>query len=220
VGMRQSNSVCWATRVALLSITACTMNAALVTVGTNFGPNTGLLDTATNLVWLDLTVTNGQSFDYVNSQLGPGGVYSGWQWATADQNACGSSQLTVLFEHEFGGCGTSSDPTAILAMMNLLGGPLENSPTYIQSEGFTNLTYPYASGWASINGGLVEEPTVSYYVATPALWGAGVASMGFQGTGAWLVQSAAPEPTGVWLMGAGCLALLVFQKRRGARNSA
>lgn len=218
--MRRLNGVCWVVRTALLVIATSTVHASLVTVGTNFGPNTGLLDTATNLVWLDLTVTNGQSFDYVNSQLGPGGVYSGWQWATSDQNACGTSQLTVLFEHEFGSCGTSSNPTAILQMMNLLGGPLENSPTYVQSEGFTNLPYPYASGWASINGGLVEEPTVNYYVGTPSLWGGGVASMGFQGTGAWLVQTAAPEPTGIWLVGAGCLALFIFRKHRGARNSA
>lgn len=218
--MRKSQIVCWALRAALLAIAASSVQAALIPVDTSFGTNTGLLDTATNLLWLDLTVTNGQSFDYVNSQLGAGGVYSGWRWATADQGYCGTAELTVLFEHEFGGCGTSSDPTAIMQMMNLLGGPLENYPSYIQSEGFTNIPYPYSSGWAAISGGLVEEPGYNYNVATPALWGGGVESMGFQGTGSWLVQNAAPEPADFWLIGAGCVAVFALARKRRVHHSA
>jgi len=47
----------------------------------------GLLtyDDATRLEWLDVTVTAGASYDDVSAELGVGGLYEGWSYATADQ---------------------------------------------------------------------------------------------------------------------------------------
>ena len=42
-------------------------------------------DTLSGLDWLDLTETQNQSYDYVSSQFGVGGLYEGWQYATGTQ---------------------------------------------------------------------------------------------------------------------------------------
>lgn len=44
-----------------------------------------LTDTATGLDWLDVTATAGMSFNYVSSQLGIGGQFAGWRYATGNQ---------------------------------------------------------------------------------------------------------------------------------------
>lgn len=44
-----------------------------------------LTDTATGLDWLDVTATAGKSYDEVLSQLGAGGLYEGWHYATGIQ---------------------------------------------------------------------------------------------------------------------------------------
>ena len=44
--------------------------------------HTYLTDTATGLDWLDVTTTAGMSFNQVSSQLGSGGQFAGWRYAT------------------------------------------------------------------------------------------------------------------------------------------
>jgi hypothetical protein len=47
--------------------------------------NDSFIDNATGLEWMDFGINNGQSFDYVSSQLASGGIYKGWQLATESQ---------------------------------------------------------------------------------------------------------------------------------------
>jgi len=47
--------------------------------------NDSFIDNATGIEWMDFGINNGQSFDYVSSQLGAGGIYKGWQLATESQ---------------------------------------------------------------------------------------------------------------------------------------
>lgn len=42
-------------------------------------------DTQTGIDWLDLTETSGLSYDYVSSQLGSGGRFEGWSFASREQ---------------------------------------------------------------------------------------------------------------------------------------
>ena len=42
-------------------------------------------DTQTGIDWLDLTETSGLSYDYVSSQLGSGGRFEGWAFASREQ---------------------------------------------------------------------------------------------------------------------------------------
>lgn len=41
-----------------------------------------LYDSDSSLYWLDVTASQGQSYDYVSSQFGTGGLYEGWRYAT------------------------------------------------------------------------------------------------------------------------------------------
>jgi len=52
-------------------------------------------DTASGLDWLDLTETDGMSFDAVAAQLGAGGLFEGWSFAS-------SVQVTTLFNNAGG----------------------------------------------------------------------------------------------------------------------
>jgi hypothetical protein len=42
-------------------------------------------DASTGLDWLDVTVTQGLSYNQVAARLGPGGDFEGWRFATADE---------------------------------------------------------------------------------------------------------------------------------------
>ena len=55
------------------------LNAALLDRGTY------TTDTVSNLDWLDITFTQNQSYSYVASQLGVGGMYEGWSIASRSQ---------------------------------------------------------------------------------------------------------------------------------------
>ncbi|MEM9384284.1 MAG: hypothetical protein AAGA68_04440 [Pseudomonadota bacterium] len=65
-----------------LVLAAVTAQADLVSEDSDFGTDTITLDTDTGLRWLDWSVTLGLSFDDVSAQLGPGGTYEGFRFAT------------------------------------------------------------------------------------------------------------------------------------------
>lgn len=44
-----------------------------------------LTDTVTGLDWLDVTTTAGKSYNQVFAQLGSGGAYDGWRYASGDE---------------------------------------------------------------------------------------------------------------------------------------
>jgi hypothetical protein len=74
-------------------------------------------DDETFLEWLDWTVTTDLSYDDVSAQLGPGGAYAGFRYATGDE-------VLSLFDH----AGIPpypqsypSDVPQVLALMDLLG---------------------------------------------------------------------------------------------------
>ncbi|NQY37836.1 MAG: PEP-CTERM sorting domain-containing protein [Alteromonadaceae bacterium] len=63
--------------------------------------NDSFIDTSTNLEWMDFGINNGQSYNYVASQLGVGGVYDGWSLGTKDQ-------VNTLWTNMFLGLNASS----------------------------------------------------------------------------------------------------------------
>jgi hypothetical protein len=42
-------------------------------------------DSLSGFDWLDLTISAGQTYDYVSTQFGSGGEYEGWRYATGEQ---------------------------------------------------------------------------------------------------------------------------------------
>lgn len=57
-------------------------NAAIESLDSSFGTDTITRDTDTGLDWLDVTVTRGLSYNQVTAQMGAGGIYEGWRYAT------------------------------------------------------------------------------------------------------------------------------------------
>ncbi len=69
-----------------LAIASSTVSAALVSVDwMNPGDKLITRDTSTGLDWLKLTETNDLSYNYVSSQLGPGGAFAGMRYATSQE---------------------------------------------------------------------------------------------------------------------------------------
>jgi|GEM_PF-2579261 len=75
--------------VGLLSVFAFaspSAHANLVSIDTSFGIGSGTLDTATNLLWLDLNQSGNFSYNQlVNTELQAGGKFAGFQLASAAQ---------------------------------------------------------------------------------------------------------------------------------------
>ena len=76
------------TRTALLAgfmIFSCAVRADLISQDSPYGTDTLTLDTDSSLLWLDLDLTAGRSFNDVNSQLVVGGEFEGYRYATRDE---------------------------------------------------------------------------------------------------------------------------------------
>ena len=69
--------------IGVVMITVCSnANAALLNVQDH---GTYFTDTHNGLDWLDLTQTVGRSYNDVSSQLGAGGEFAGWRYATTEE---------------------------------------------------------------------------------------------------------------------------------------
>lgn len=84
-----------------------------------------LTDTATNLDWLDVTTTAGMSFNYVSSQLGVGGQFAGWRYATGNEfNTLVSNYSGIAITA--GNYGqVNMEPDRIDGLVTLLGNTLD-----------------------------------------------------------------------------------------------
>ncbi len=66
------------TLIMLISISA---NAGIITDT----DNDSFIDNSTGLEWMDFGINNGHTFDFVSQQTIAGGIYEGWQVASAEQ---------------------------------------------------------------------------------------------------------------------------------------
>ncbi|PKF61911.1 hypothetical protein CW745_07930 [Psychromonas sp. psych-6C06] len=64
--------------------------------------NDSFIDTSTGLEWMDFGINNGQSYNYVASQLGQGGQYQGWALASKEQ-------VYTMWANAFLGLGASDE---------------------------------------------------------------------------------------------------------------
>lgn len=73
--------------LVLIGLTLSFNTSALVisTDDTRFGPDTITRDAATGLDWLDVTITRGLSYDQVFAEVGVGGAYEGFRYATTEE---------------------------------------------------------------------------------------------------------------------------------------
>lgn len=78
-----NNSRKFFTATFLIAVLSTNINAAIVSVDwQSAGDNLITRDSVTGLDWLDLTVTQGKSYNNILSQLEPGQLYEGWRYAS------------------------------------------------------------------------------------------------------------------------------------------
>ena len=79
------------------------------------------IDLSTNLEWMDFGINNGQSYNFVASQLGAGGAYEGWALASYDQ-------VYTMINNVYYGIGASDEfiPTPSTLRVEDTGTTLES----------------------------------------------------------------------------------------------
>jgi hypothetical protein len=90
-------------------------------------------DTISGLDWMDVTETSGLSFDEVSVQLGIGGAYEGWRYATDIEFNTLVGNYTSKIITEFG--FVNQEPNLIDGLVILLGSTLDTF--YVKNYGKT-----------------------------------------------------------------------------------
>ena len=218
------------TQVSLLTgllIFSTAIRADLISFDSPYGTDTHTLDTDSDLLWLDLDITAGRSFNDVNSQLGVGGEFEGYRYATFDE-------VLDLWAHAgipditLDGPTQASDFTQAnllpaLALTQLISVTLD-SPLGPLSEGYT-ATAPIGDDTMRIVGELSMciEPLCNFvfpnqrYVALASL---GPHTNGVDEVvsyvGSYLVINPVPLPAAFWLMSSGLIGLIGVARRKKA----
>lgn len=171
-----------------------------------------LLDTATNMRWLDLSVTADMSHNTVVVNLNAGGLFEGWRLAT-------QGEVLELWSH----AGITNNErvwqmsqfTEVNDLVTRLG------PTVMFEQGLFNiathtigmveggLTLSSTERWAMelayAPDGLSTRTSASYYT-----WDVAVGDPHYS---TYLVQTV-PTPAAVWLLGSGLLGLVGIARRK------
>ncbi len=139
-----------ATAAALVfSLNISSAQAAFISQDSSFGTDTITYDTDTGLEWLDLTESTGLSVNQVQAELGAGGLYEGFSYATR-------SDVETLFFTSAGITPGFQGPgeVAVWDLANLLG---ITEPFFFVSFGHYLLDIP------SLNAGLGSlEPLLPF----------------------------------------------------------
>ena len=193
-----------------LSLAGLSAKGALVQ-GTDptFGPNSLTIDTSTDLAWLNLNYSLGLSYDQVLADTAPGGLFSGYRFATASE---------VLGLYDSAGIPDNGNgyyplgTPSILSLISLVGpmAPYQGEPSIYgltgttTSQGLQASAAIYASGLNSTLEFLVTSgPGIYDFAYNPSLSSAGI--------GSWLVKEV-PEPS-VGVIAIGGLLVLTRLKR-------
>lgn len=187
-------------------------NAALVSVDWKSpGDNLVTRDTGTGLEWLDVTQTADLTFNFVSSELGGGGIYEGWSFATG-------AQVRDLYSSA-GATGpyTGFNPGHFDAVTSLLSlvGEIETTATRSGSlllVADIPATAPGNHYWleyviVSGSSGLFGETNSSNYRPDD--------SSNFNIASALIRTTPVPVPAAVWLFGS-ALGLLGWMQRKTA----
>jgi hypothetical protein len=188
--------------LSILASMASMANAALVDSGDI------MKDTSTGLQWLDLNQTAGLSYNSVAAQLGPGGAYAGYSFAT-------ESQVNQLFADagipnvNVGMYGTAANLPGVTSLLSLWNANL--------AGGYTSTAGPFGYFFtAGVGSGIIWIPGPQYGAlgTAEATSGPDRDGLGSDGSnsesylGSALVEtSVVPEPTTIM---SGAMMLLPF----------
>ena len=199
--------------------------AVLVSEGGSFGANTLTRDTATGLRWLDLTLSLNRTYAQIAQELGPGGDFAGYRFATGNEveelwENAGIDTSTSLF--------VAQNHQPVSALAALVG------QTGSNGNCGSGCTYFYTEGWYW-NG---DPPPVNFLAYAEMAWfdnSAGLSGSYPQAPigrtltptslndtakatrGAWLIE--VPEPSAAAIAGAAACTIAVLARRRARRSS-
>lgn len=195
---------------------------------------TYLTDTATGWDWLDLSVTAGMSYDQVMAEMGPGGMFEGWTYATR-------TDLATLWD-AFGGdsshyMGWSTENNGLFdAIAPLQGDLFCEHDGCLEGQGFSHWITADIATAADVAADIHSPHTVVegqrvvasmfdlWYWAEPAYEDyvqltqlTMLDSKGDIEVGSALYRAAVvPVPAAVWLFGSGLLGLVGVARRKQA----
>jgi hypothetical protein len=193
-------------------------NAGAVIVNADWkasGDNLISNDLASGLKWLDLTETYGLTYEYVSAQLGSGGQFEGFRYAT-------NTEVQSLWSN-FGidlsaGAATSisgQDPNVETAA-GFLGNTWNQYASWDYPFGTSGITADitgsghYALGAHQTDWGTTQYETIGLITIDNSL-------SSIVPYGSYLVMtSAVPVPAAVWLFGSGMLGLIGIARRKKA----
>ena len=192
---------------------AAVVNADWKTVGDDLLTN----DDATGLFWLDLTETNNLSRDYVVTQLGSGGDFAGFRYATTAEVV----QLWANFNIDL----SAGQPTSqaghdgnVATATAFLGNIVCEYSCSTAPNGAFGITAELVATASYVRIGAAQgyygngDPVTTYNIAgggnSEGSWSSGLYF------GHYLVVSEVPIPAAFWLFGSGLFGLIGVARRK------
>ena len=198
---------------AITIVLSTSANAAVVSADwQSVGDNLVTRDTASGLDWLDLTITDGMSYDQVISKLLPGGQFDGFRLAT-------SAEVITLWRNfgidlsQSALWQTSGYNPLLDVAVTFLGSTYNTDPItypYGGADGITSDVPPFGLLLHDVLGATYYSGFTYYYRDNNV---ARTDSGGYINSGAYLVQ-AVSVPAAVWLFGSGLFGLVGVAKRK------
>lgn len=196
----KASSFIYSTLFVLSLILVPPSHASLVSMDDAvFGAGSVIWDTVAGLEWLDVSKTFGTSRNYVSGQLGGGGAYTGWHYAT------GAEVEGLITEAGISLGSKLTDPAVFTAVANFAA---------LVDSSQTQSGYPEVL--AQIGTGSKYGADFRYQNGNPTYTTGdlgGSAGVGLQYS-SWLVKEASPVPIpgAVWLLGSGLLGLIGIRR--------
>jgi len=209
---------------AIALILSSTLNAAVISIDwQSAGDNLITRDTTTGIDWLDLTATTPyMSYNSVFAELGPGGQFSGWRYATTDEV---TSLLLTNFGIDLyaGNTSTGPLPAGLAEATSYLG----NTTSAIGDQ-YTGLSGITSQGRLLFDGHLVVgasydsdfstfyrriDPNLNTYFQSDASVAISVGHWLVADT-PWEPAAVVPVPAAVWLFGSGLIGLIGVARRK------
>lgn len=198
--------VVYAALFMLCLVLAVPSHAALLSVDDSvFGAGSVTLDTATNLEWLDMSKSYGNTRSYLQSSFGEGGTFEGWRYATADEVIALIQNAGIAIGQYLTADQVSF--TAITDFCLLMDTTTSSQSGYSQMSSQLSIGEKYGLDMVIYGG--------TYTYSTGNLGG----SVGTSSTiSSWLVRdaqaSSVPIPGAVWLLGSGLMGLVGIRRKK------
>ena len=200
-----------------LIVASINANASLISTDwQTVGDNLITYDDVSDLRWLDLTETNDMTRLDVLAQLGSGGQFDGWRYATSDEVVTLWSNFGIDLS-EGATTFVSGFDALVIDATNILGNILCEANCVWWPNGALGLTstQSVSPGRYDVIGALYETrpvPTTEYHVVN---FNSALDNTATTFQGHYLVQSTAvPVPGAIWLFGSGLLGLIGIVKRK------